>query len=268
MIFLWFYCTRGLAKKMQIVFLWVSILNLTFYAASTQITPEDVSSRHLNYDRNVPAGQRVDGKNSSVYVCITGQLARLELRNKIERLFKPLIERNFRLFIGLALTTEESPQFTNDDNGDRMQLYSGIPQVWRALTKVKGIEKVRHFSKVNRGPTVKSPKININYQKSLLIKPTVNNSMEARNNAKQIAMLQYCNYWPKILNEVSFFIRLREDTFVDRLNLDPVIRLAQGGAVVTTACDAWRGINDKIAFGPSSRASDFFYSSTTILLGN
>ena len=41
---------------------------------------------------------------SSAYVCITGQLSRLEIRNKIEFLLTPLHLRGYAINIGLAIS--------------------------------------------------------------------------------------------------------------------------------------------------------------------
>ena len=202
-----------------------------------------------------------------VFVCITGQLSRLELRNKIEKLFLPLHNMGYKVRVGLALSTDNTTRFTNHDNGDMMQLYTSIPQVREALkSKVTGI---KHFDKVNQ---MKTPEINNIYLLSLTIKPGVNNTERAINHAKQYKTLQYCNHWPKMSENALFFIRIREDTLIDHIDLKSIIKLARGGAVVTTACDSWRGINDKMAFGPSSRSTDFFrlpflqYTSMTCLI--
>ena len=188
--------------------------------------------------------------SKNVYVCITGQLSRLELRNKMDKLFLPLHNRGYKLFIGLALTTEPA-RYVNKDNGDKMRLYTTIHEVQKTLLNVSGVVEVKYLSTVNNLGDVY---VNTFYQQSL---GYVNTTARVKLNARQYRALQHCNQ-PKISNHSSFFIRLREDTFIDRIHLDSIINMAQGGAVVTTECDAWWGVNDKMAFGPSPRASDFF----------
>ena len=192
-------------------------------------------------------------RSKNVYVCITGQLSRLELRNKIDKLFSPLHDRGYKLFIGLALTTEPA-RYVNNDNGDKMRLYTSIGEVQKILLNASGVVEVKYLSTVNNLGDVY---LNLFYQQSL--GHTNNSTSRVELNARQYRALQHCNQ-PNISNNSSFFIRLREDTFIERINLDPIISLAQDGAVVTTECDAWWGMNDKMAFGPGSRASDFFLS--------
>jgi hypothetical protein len=166
-------------------------------------------------------------------------------------LFTPLHDRGYKLYIGLVLTVNTSARYVNKDNGDKMRLYTSISEVKRSLMNVSGVIGVKHISNVTKNGKVYFNKF---YQKSLWY---VNTSERVKLNAQQYGMLQYCDQ-PKMTNSSSFFIRMREDTFIDSIELDPIIEMAQSGSVVTTACDAWWGINDKIAFGPSSLASDFF----------
>ena len=188
--------------------------------------------------------------NRNVYVCITGQLSRLELHNKINKLFIPLHNRGYHLFIGLALITDTA-LYVNSNSGDKMRLYDSIAQVQQTLLNVSGVVKVKHFSQIdNLGDLY----FNNNYQKSL---GYVNTSTRVELHARQYRVLQHCNN-PEMFKTSSFFVRLREDAFIDRIQLDPIIRKAKRGAVITTACDAWWGMNDKMAFGPISRATDFF----------
>lgn len=220
-----------------------SEISITTFNRSSHVTNKNSpkQSRHAN--------------NTNVYVCITGQLSRLELQNKIDKLFLPLHNRGYHLYIGLALTTDNVSHFSNNDNGDKMQLFTSIAQVRQALFDVKGVLKVRHFRKVNN---IENITVNTKYVNSLRAKPGENTTITTRRFVYQLRVLQYCYHWSKMATYSSFFIRLREDTFIDHINLDPIVKKAQDGAVVTTACDAWRGMNDKMAFGPSLRAKDFF----------
>ena len=192
------------------------------------------------------------GDNRNVFVCITGQLSRLELRNKIDKLFLPLHDRGYKLFIGLALTTHTTSRYTNNNNFDKMSLYTSIGQAKQTLMEVSGVVEVRHFSGVNNLRDQNF--LNDYYYQSL-----GNNSNRAQNHANQYQILQSCNQWPGISNQSAFIVRMREDAYIHRMHLEPIISQAQGGAVVTTGCDSWGGINDKMAFGPS-RSSDFFLS--------
>ena len=91
-----------------------------------------------------------------------------------------------------------------------------------------------------------------------------NQPVLAENNARQFLTLRHCNDWPDIDKKTDFLVRVREDVFIVKMELDTVLTVLEGaastgrGAVVTSKCDAWRGINDKIGFASSDRARDFF----------
>lgn len=229
---------------------------ILFYLVIFFVTPATVTgiSSPVKHNTRQQTNTAVTS-NKYVFVCITGQIARLELQNKIDKLFLPLYDRGYTLYIGLALTTRKTANFVNNDNGDKMQLFKSIDEVLTTLMNVRGVAAVRHFDKVNNVIHVPYNEV---YQHSLAFKPGVDNVTRAKLNAHQLKVLQYCNQWPKVSNSSSFFVRMREDTLISHIDLDPIIKQAERGAVVTTACDAWRGINDKIAFGPSSRAKEFF----------
>lgn len=207
-----------------------------------------VTSSKVVYNASQPHNHL---NNSFVFVCITGQLSRLELHNKIRKLFLPLHHRGYKLYIGLALDNTNTSHYTNKDNGDQMQLYTSISQVQKTLLDVKGVFNVRHF---HNSSDMENLPFNSYYQKSL----TNKSSSYVNRTAAQFKVLQHCNHWSRAASRSAFFVRMREDTFIDHIDLDPIIKLARNGSVVTTACDAWRGMNDKMAFGPSSRAKEFF----------
>ena len=202
------------------------------------------------------------GKN--VYICITGQLSRLELHNKIKHLFSPLHELGYSLNIGLVLS-ESTPQFSNKNNGAKMILKASTERVILELENVPGVREVRHFK-----PDFKDLQFNPKYDQNLgnytIMGPNGlehvnyldNQLILAANNARQFRTLQYCNRWPKLDTNMDFLIRLREDVLIYKLDLSDILSMVQQGAVVTSKCDAWRGINDKLAFASSTRASDFF----------
>lgn len=255
------------ARKMCVILLLFTLLSLCcFFMTNLHVAARIIknnsatnnykdSSRKNNnvelkdYNFHQPTIQELEYSRNA-YVCITGQLSRLELRNKIDKLFSPLHNKGYRLFVGLALSTD-APRYVNDKDGEKMRLYSSIAQVRKLLMDVNGIEKVSYIPKVNNLGDVY---VNEYYRKSLGYKNTTDRVVL---NARQYRTLQYCHQ-PKLFSKTSFFIRMREDTFIQKMNLDPIIAQAQGGSIVTTECDSWWGINDKIAFGPSSHASVFF----------
>ena len=208
---------------------------------------------------------RETNKHRSAYICITGQLSRLELHNKINQLFSPLHALGYSLYIGLALS-EGVPNFSNNNSGAKLALKKSISDVISELSSVKGVKEVRHYP-----PRFDQLKFNSNYEKLLgtdvyltdndtvILDTYITNQAElAFNNARQYKTLQYCNNQRNIESETDFIVRVRDDALMFRLDLRQILELVYNGAVVTSKCDQWKGINDKMAFAPSSRASNFF----------
>ena len=236
---------------------WLSANNFNFnFNTHPSILPSTTStststSHGLLQHHSLLDSLQLESQDELVYVCITGQLSRLELLNKIQKLFTPLGRMGFKLYFALAVTTSGA-RYVNKDNGDKMRLFTSISQVTETLMSLNGAVGVEHISEVDRQP--QDIYMNEFYQKSLRY---VNTTYRVEMNARQFRLLQYCDL-PEITNRASFFIRVREDTFVDRIAVEPIVDQAKKGYIVTTKCDSWWGINDKIAFGPSSRASIFF----------
>jgi hypothetical protein len=188
-----------------------------------------------------------------VYVCITGQLSRLELANKINKLLKPLHKLGYSMNIGLALTTDTS-HFTNINNGDKMRLTTSIRQVTRWLLNVAGVEEVRHFLPQHS----KDMYANLWYKAHL---DNDNSISRVQNHARQYKTLQYCNEWSNIAQVTELTVRIRDDVLFERIDVPDIVhQTLHSAAVVTSTCDAWAGINDKVAFLPSSKAQQFFHS--------
>ena len=233
-----------------VVIVSISVFFIIFFGTTA------LSSFTDNTHNRIVQPQHYDSNNSSVYVCITGQLSRLELHNKIHKLFLPLHQRGYKVYIGLALTSADDTAFyTHNDNGDKMQLYTNMTQVKQILLNVSGVSGVRHFEKIN---SMGSIPFNENFLKSLMNKTGINNTNYVTNTARQLRALQYCYQGTNMATDAALFVRMRDDTIIHDINFNSVLKQAQDGALVTTACDAWRGINDKMAFGPRSLAMDFF----------
>lgn len=191
-------------------------------------------------------------KTKSVYVCITGQLSRLELGNKIKKLLKPLHKLGYNMYIGLALTID-STHFTNINNGDKMRLILSRDQATRKLLSVPGVQEVRHFLPHHE----KNIYANMWYKQRL---DNDNSLSRVQNHARQYKTLQYCNQWPNFSKLTSLTIRVRDDILFERIRVPDIVeRTLSSGAVVTAACDAWAGMNDKVAFLPSVVANQFFH---------
>lgn len=197
-------------------------------------------------------GNVYTGSKKGVYVCITGQLSRVELGNKIKKLLKPLNRLGYHTYIGLALTTD-SPHFTNINNGDKMRLLTSIGQATHRLLNTAGVKEVRHFMPQHSEDMY----ANMWYKQHL---DNDNSISRVKNHARQYHTLQYCNEWSNISQFTDLTIRVRDDILFERINVPEIVQhTLQTGAVVTSTCDAWAGMNDKVAFLPSTKSKDFFH---------
>lgn len=187
--------------------------------------------------------------NKTAFVCVTGQLSRLELHNKIERLFKPLNRLGMRFNILLVLQNTP-PRYSNADNGEKMSLFNSFSVAMNLLKNVSGVDGVKHVL-----PDFSNLKINPKYRISLDNNKTADC---AENNARQFYALQYCHKWPEGLKNASYIIRIREDVMIYDAYYRGVMGLVQNNTIVTTACDSWGGINDKVAIASTARAKDLF----------
>ena len=225
-------------------------------------------NRNMNIirPRNDNIGQHTEPTpNKNAYICITGQLSRLELRNKIRHLLQPLFLLGYSLYIGLAMS-DAPPKYSNDNSGARLALKNSLSDVLRELRSVNGVKHVKHIppSFVDLKSNPKYDKFLGNYTKrdvngAIIHDNYITNQPElAVNNARQFKTLQHCGHWAGIEKVVDVLVRIREDVLFQRVDLRHILRLVDGGAVVTSRCDQWHGINDKMAFAPSSRAVEFF----------
>jgi hypothetical protein len=247
-------------------FLFMSAVKTSISLFNTEPKGSTIAANSVSNTMTIKSnpGTKMDA-TKKVYLCITGQLSRLELHNKIQHLLLPLHSLGYTLYIGLALS-ESSPQFSNKNNGAKMRLKPSIKHVIRELQSVKGVKKVKHFPpqfhdlKFNaKYDTILGNYTEVDKDKRVVQKNYLDNQpVLAANNARQFKTLQSCNKWPDIDKKTDFLVRVREDVLIFKMDMSRILSLLAAGAVVTSQCDAWRGINDKLAFVPSLRASDFF----------
>ena len=228
---------------------------------------ERILKYQSSHRKDLNAMNNIKSKGSKIaYVCVTGQFSRLELQNKIEHLFYPLHKLGYSIYVGLALA-EGPPKYTNTDSGARLSLQKSIGDAISQLRDVNGVESVRYLP-----PKLDNLQYNEHYRKQLglfvrgkknntiYLRYRKNHSDDAINHARQYKTLQHCNDWTKMQRQADLLVRVREDVLIYKLDLQYILQLVDDGALVTSKCDQWRGINDKIAFAPGAHASKFFNS--------
>ena len=188
-------------------------------------------------------------KLESAFVCITGQMKRLELQSKMSKLIVPLLQTFKHVYVGLALSSGKT-YFTNlelDPNHDRHAFLSvgeaksqlksiGVKDVYFKEPELGNIELNRvimsQYDKVSRGGTYRAAR--------------------GRNHIRQYQTIATCS---SILNEMDLIpeisIRIRDDAFISHFDIEESLRKLHfehtSMFIVTEDCAAWRGINDKFA---------------------
>ena len=232
------------------------------------------------------------------YVCITGQLGRLELVNKIEKFIQPLTQKT-DVIVKLALTQGES-HFTNSFDG-RLHTTESVRSKSvrsRARMSIKDAREILHKHGVKQTIVTvpflnESMPVNTEYVHALDKKdwlredPTYNIRRE-RNHKRQYETLDSCKIQKRdgfvYKNEPRYTFRMREDTFFLHVNISKALHqldgasnkgiklpsrpkhqrytlyppLTIGNIIYTQKCANWHGINDKFAALPGQSSNLFF----------
>jgi len=129
-----------------------------------------------------------------------------------------------------------------------MRLVPSLDHAMSVLRGVKGVKEVMHYPPQHPRKMF----VNVKYLSNLN-----NKNKEARvpNHARQYQSLQFCNKWPLIEKLTQMTVRIREDV----MNISEIVSVVEQGRMATSSCDSWGGINDKVAFLPSSYAHTYFH---------
>jgi len=192
----------------------------------------------------------------SLFVCITGQAARLELQNKKKVLLDPLGSWA-HLKMSLLLSTG-SAQYANPPPQDSQSMQS--PSLDQISFRVHDIIPDAEVVDYTRGP---NPLVHQRYLERLDKSPQTNRRRvpsHVRQWTASAACFGRMEMWERSRTMFfDYFIRVREDVVLLRLSKTYVFRHLQGDTVLAPECDSHRnGMNDKIAFGTRSSAFPYF----------
>ena len=184
--------------------------------------------------------------NKVAFVCVTGQIARLELDSKVNHIITPLKRRGYDVRIVFAMSTA-APHYTT--RGDFIDSPYNASAIKRELP-----QSILHVVS-----DVKSPPINFDLLKQL---NKAFNRREQRkreeNHYRQYYTLNECAQYVQPESEIN--VRVRDDAYVANINWDEIIHhLNKRGAIILTPSYAeWYGLNDKIAFVNREAVSSYF----------
>ena len=218
------------------------------------------------------------------FVCITGQLGRLEMENKIRTLIAPLQENGYEVGVALVLargqahfTHGSKPEERYDSEQAVMALLEGLPAV-RVLNGPNFLYK----AKIHPKP----PQIHVDK----LLKNDSKHAFErvyerAQNHVRMFESYKRCwdieredahlhrqeEYPPP---QFDVYFRLREDIgFREPFNITLVNEFVEFSrsetkprVMLVSDCRSWRGINDRMAMVSKYAAEDFFYSPYQLFL--
>ena len=226
------------------------------------------------------------------YVCITGQLGRLELANKIEKFIQPLTEKT-GVIVKLALTQGES-HFTNSFDGSHItdsvksSARMSINDAREILHKHGVKQTIVTVPFLNVSIPVHTEYIHALDKRDWLSRDPTYNIRRERNHKRQYETLDSCKIQKRdgfvYKNEPRYTFRIREDTFFIKMDIDKVLHqldqatiqgtkletrpkhqrytlyppLTRGNSIYTQKCANWYGINDKFAALPGHTSNLYF----------
>lgn len=247
--------TRPVRRRIFRAVIFVLILCLTLELLKSGNSLHENSHAHM-YEFGTSHAVLLHPK-PALGICITGQLCRLELSNKISNLVKPSSE-HFAIHLVIAVYT--TCKFTNGiaftgEFGD------SEATVRRML---KNFSHVGSYLKHSTLAILKEPleTTHARYIESLDKKQTLNNTERARNHYRHWHNYRICD---DLLDQSSVYMRIREDSiFFDKfspweLSSVPSKVPLKENSVAVPSCLSWRGgINDKAAIVYPSARKDFF----------
>jgi len=212
-------------------------------------------------------------KTKRAFICITGQLPRLELQNKMQNLFEPMMNNGYDIDVSLVMSEgkalfqsdrvqdEKASPFHGKEEARQWLTERGISVVSDQITYVPNdnfpvnpqywLQKVGWYTDwIIRNPTIK-PESFVDY--------TIRNVIA---NFKMIEAYTRC--WEDAANsgkEYDLFVRVRDDigfnSTVAPEVYEPLLE-GKSRAMVSSAFLQWSGVNDRMAFVTPEAAKCYF----------
>jgi len=224
-------------------------------------------------ERQVATGK---GKHS-LGICVTGQLCRLELRNKAEFFIAPALKTydmhvHFELQDGECVYTNYQARVDFDRDAALHSRtgnsFISISALTDWLDERVNVDEGEHAGNSSRKALTTSfststkfgvPVVQYRYVYSLNKVGHVNESARAVNHWRQWKSYRECLNRLNSIGEFDLYIRMREDLLFHAVFVPPLIWLDQSkNDVWVPSCASWEGYNDKIALvHPRARESYF-----------
>eukprot|EP00550_Attheya_septentrionalis_P010775 CAMPEP_0198304690 /NCGR_PEP_ID=MMETSP1449-20131203/57533_1 /TAXON_ID=420275 /ORGANISM="Attheya septentrionalis, Strain CCMP2084" /LENGTH=358 /DNA_ID=CAMNT_0044007219 /DNA_START=30 /DNA_END=1103 /DNA_ORIENTATION=- len=245
--------------------------------------------RNQHHAPSTSHGNLSADRDHHAFVCITGQVARMELELKVRNLLNPLLEAGFSPDVALILSDKSGEFFASKPNDKaRTPLFASYKDAKEFLEE-------RDFNVVTNTPYIqtKNPIINEDYQEEL---GGVRMDIRALNHARMFAALVPCynemvqaskqmgsdydvvirirefaalvpcydemiQASKQMGSDYDVVIRIREDhAFTEPFNIHTVFDelTSNPRTVMTSSCGPYGGMNDRFAILTPDAAYDYF----------
>ena len=201
-------------------------------------------------DSDIEPVEPITDHSNWAFVCITGQLQRLELRSKLERIIAPLAARYPDVVVGLALSVADA-HYTNPDKDDAHEQmpYPYTMDTARHMLTSAGATRVHVLTPVHNDSVPINQQIFDQYDKKDRGKAFLLH--RAKNHIRQYEALAACEEGLKLHSTAPDVVfRARDDAYVVSADMDALIaqtRVQQGTTLLSMQCASWGGINDNFA---------------------
>ena len=203
------------------------------------------------------------------FVCITGQLGRLELENKVNTIFKPMLDGGYELDLHFILGTGAMKFTQLAVKKDHPAVHSNIFSAFNNEDEIKQfLERYSIYNvNINSLEQMESPPINSDYLLAVL-KDYHNKdreNLEVINriigNARMFETYRHC--WDGAVHrgeEYSVHLRIREDVGLEKKIKLEIIDNIGKNKVITSDCRTWNGMNDRFAIVSPNIAQIYYQS--------
>ena len=196
------------------------------------------------------------------FVCITGQLSRLELDGKIDNLFQPLYNTH-DIDVAFVLSTGKATFVAKRND----RIFHGAVPTYSTFKEVRA-KIPRKFGMV-RTQQIEQPEspILVSEYVDLLDKNSLNHTLKeerSRSHIRQWYVYQKClgmmDRFEKVVKKrYSIVMRMREDLFIAHpVDIDFVLENVWGKILLVQRCDSWGGMNDKLVILHRGTAVKYF----------
>jgi len=225
-----------------------------------------VPTVHSNFVKNKKLRSSANDKN--IFLCITGQIGRLNMIDKFEKIIDPYTKLGYSVHVGLSLQMNTKLSFTNNL---KTRLSHDVQPSYKNIEEVKDLLEFHH---VDADISLIDTQ-HIAYDKILqfgqsFLKYTYaldkkwmspgKKLMRATNHFKQYELMSKCAdiYENKVNQGVDFefALKMRDDAIplINILDLDIIPK----HSLVSSKCQSWGGVNDKMYFISSDIAPEVF----------